>query len=70
MKNIEDFIEDPGNNDIPVNQVFTESMFDQLESRMNEAGWGNVRSYWESDFKNRKIVSEFMKVSEDNKIVL
>lgn len=70
MKNIENFIEEPGVNDVPVSQVFTESMFDQLESRMKEAGWGNVRSYWETDFKNRKIVSEFMKVRITRNVIL
>lgn len=64
MKKIEDFIEFPGDKDIPVKQVFTEQMFSELETRMNQAGWGNVRSYWENDYQNRKIVSQFMKDGE------
>lgn len=64
MKNIEEFIENPGAQDVPVKDVFTESMFTELETRMADAGWGQVRSYWESDYQNRKIISEFMKVSE------
>ncbi|KAL7478756.1 hypothetical protein ACHAW6_004512 [Cyclotella cf. meneghiniana] len=36
-------------------------MFGQLEKRMNAVGWDSVRSYWDGDFKNRKIVSGFMK---------
>lgn len=64
MKNIEDFIEEPGDKDVIVSEVFSESMFSELEKRMKEAGWGDVRSYWESDYKNRKIVSGFMKDGE------
>ncbi len=63
MENIEQFIESPGENDIPVNQVFTDDMFSELKARMTQAGWQDVSSYWEGDFRNRKIISEFMKVS-------
>lgn len=61
MQEIEQFIENPGDRDIPVNQVFTDEMFSALESRFDKIGWPNVRSYWENDFKNRKIVSGFLK---------
>jgi len=61
MEHIEKFIEYPGEKDIPVNQVFTDDMFSELKARMTEAGWQDVSSFWESDFKNRKIISEFMK---------
>ena len=61
MQEIEQFIENPGDRDIPVNQVFTDEMFTTLESRFDKIGWPNVRSYWENDFKNRKIVSGFLK---------
>jgi spermidine synthase len=63
MTDIESFLETPGERDVPVSAVFTEDMFGQLEKRMNAIGWGSVRSYWDGDFKNRKIVSGFMKVS-------
>jgi len=64
MQKIEQFIESPGADDIPVNKVFTEDMFSALESRMNAVGWPNVRSYWENDFQNRAIISGFMKDGE------
>jgi hypothetical protein len=48
--------------DVPVHQVFTEDMFVQLEQRMKTVGWKSVRPYWENDFKNRAIVSEFLRV--------
>ncbi len=62
MTDIEAFLENPGAQDVPVSQVFTEEMFAELEKRMDGVGWDNVRSYWDKDFKNRKIISDFMKV--------
>lgn len=62
MSDIEAFLENPGAQDVPVSQVFTEEMFTELEKRMDGVGWDNVRSYWNNDFKNRKIISDFMKV--------
>jgi hypothetical protein len=64
MTDIESFLENPGDQDVPVSQVFTEEMFTELEKRMDSVGWDNVRSYWDNDFKNRKIIKDFMKVSE------
>ena len=61
MINIENFLEKPGDKDVPVSKVFTEEMFASLEGQMDKVGWDSVRSYWESDFKKRKIVSGFMK---------
>jgi len=61
MTDIEAFLENPGKKDVAVSEVFTEDMFSELEKRMEEVGWDNVRSYWDDDFKNRKIVTEFMK---------
>ena len=62
MTDIEAFLESPGHKDVSVSAVFTEEMFSELEKRMVGVGWDNVRSYWDSDFKNRKIISGFMKV--------
>jgi hypothetical protein len=62
MINIEKFLEEPGDKDVPVKQVFTEAMFTKLESRLTGVGWPSVRNYWEKEFQDRKIVSEFMKV--------
>ncbi|VEU36070.1 unnamed protein product [Pseudo-nitzschia multistriata] len=61
MINIENFLQNPGENDVPVKDVFTEEMFTKLDSRLTGVGWTSVRPYWESDFQNRKIVSGFMK---------
>lgn len=62
MINIELFLETPGDKDVPVKEVFTEDMFSKLDARLTGVGWTSVRSYWESDFQNRKIVSGFLKV--------
>jgi len=61
MINIENFLENPGDKDVPVKEVFTEAMFSELDKRLTGVGWISVREYWESDFQNRKIVSGFMK---------
>jgi hypothetical protein len=66
MTEIEGFLEAPGDKDVPVSAVFTEEMFTELEKRMDGVGWDNVRPYWDKDFKNRKIISGFMKVSRKN----
>lgn len=66
MGNIERFLEETtAEEDVPVHQVFTDDMFSRLESKMTSvANWPSIRSFWENDFKNRKIVSEFMKDKE------
>eukprot|EP00956_Cyclotella_meneghiniana_P037539 scaffold140284_cov40-Cyclotella_meneghiniana.AAC.4 len=61
MSNIEDFLERPGEKDVAVSSVFTQDMFGRLQQRMNDVGWDSIQNYWDNDFKNRKIVSEFMK---------
>ena len=62
MIDIEKFLESPGDKDVKVNQVFTDEMFNKLDSRLTGVGWKSVRSYWESDFQHRQIISGFMKV--------
>jgi len=61
MVNVEKFIDTPGNLDVPVNDVFTQEMFERLDSRLVKLGWTSMRSFWENDFRSRKIVSQFLK---------
>ena len=61
MIDIEHFLEEPGERDVKVKQVFTQEMFNKLDSRLESIGWKSVRSYWEDDFQDRKIISGFMK---------
>ena len=70
MSDIEAFLEQPGEKDVPVSEVFTEEMFSELEKRMSGVGWESVRSYYESDFMKRKIVSGFMKVRGNRSLFL
>jgi hypothetical protein len=46
MINVEKFLEEPGDNDVAINEVFTEEMFSKLDARMTGVGWKSVRSYW------------------------
>jgi len=67
MVAVEKFLENPEANDVPVDQVFTEAMFEQLMGRvMKETDWPaadlqKVRKYWRTDYSQRKIVTEFLK---------
>jgi hypothetical protein len=61
MIRIESFLENPGDKDVLVPDVFTQAMFDALDKRMTGVGWTSVRSYWEGDYRNRKIVQGFLK---------
>ena len=63
MVNVEQFLENPKEKDVAVSEVFTEDMFTKLDGQLTKVGWTSVRPYWEKDFKDRKIVSQFMKVN-------
>eukprot|EP00977_Amphora_coffeiformis_P010943 scaffold2590_cov160-Amphora_coffeaeformis.AAC.14 len=61
MVDVEKFIDNPGKRDVLVSQVFTPAMFDTLDARLQSLGWTSMRTYWENEFKNRRIVSDFLK---------
>jgi len=64
MKDVSDFINNPGNKDVPVHEVFTQDMFDDLVKSMKEAGWtdiAEVENQWKTSIKDRKIISQIMK---------
>ena len=63
MSDVESFLESPGERDVNVSDVFPDDMFSKLDNRMLGCGWPSVRGYWEDDFRNRKIISGFMKDS-------
>lgn len=60
MVDVENFIENPGDKDVKVSEVFTPTMFDELDKRLTTVGWKSMRSYWDSDYSNRKIVTGFL----------
>ena len=64
MADVQTFISDPGERDVPVERVFTEAMFGELKASMTAAGWtgvDDVEARWNAEYKGRKIISEFMK---------
>ena len=67
MEKVADTIKKPSvEDDKPVSNVFSQDMFDELISSMNHSGISKndlqkVESRWNDDFKNRKIISEFIK---------
>jgi len=64
MEDVENFIENTGEADIPVSEVFTSEMFAALKEKMEKQGWEGldvVTRMWEEDYSKRKIVSEFLK---------
>ena len=65
MKKVSKFITEPGDKDVPVSQIFTSSMFDNLmENIKMHTSWTGLEEtklQWDDDFSKRKIISEFLK---------
>jgi hypothetical protein len=67
MSNVSRFIDSPGVFDTSVKSIFTEEMFAELEVSMTAANWtgvAEIRILWDTDYKERKIISEFIKDDE------
>jgi len=63
MSDVENFILSPGDKDVKVKEVFTNRMFEELMKHMKHVGWdglSQVRSRWEKDLSERRIISEFL----------
>jgi len=64
MVDVENFIVNPGKNDVQVKEVFTEATFQKLKALMEKQNWNHVdvvERMWKEDYQNRRIISEFMK---------
>jgi hypothetical protein len=64
MQAVEQFVENPGDGDVPVSAVFTPAMFAELKSLMLTEGWSGIdatEKYWCKNIRDRKIMSEFIK---------
>lgn len=64
MRGVEQFILEPGARDVPVGSVFSDAMFAELRERMDAEGWAGVpetEALWRSDFRERKIISGFLR---------
>ena len=69
MTSVSNLIESPGDFDAPVNTLFTDQMFEELAELMVAADWTGVnktRALWQSDYRNRKIISQFITDKELN----
>lgn len=64
MGHVSNFMRNPQHGDVPVHQVFTDKMYDELELQMQKAGWSGldaVREIWTNDYRGRNIISGFLK---------
>lgn len=63
MEGVERFIVDPGNEDVRIDELFTDVMFQRVLASMKEVeipGADKVVGMWES-YRSRKVVSEFLR---------
>merc|ERR1719424_1160379 len=64
MEGVQSFIDQPGERDVPVSEVFTPAMWAELKTLMTAQGWGGVEqteAMWLQSFGQRKIIAGFMK---------
>ena len=64
MADVQKFISAPGEADVRVSKVFTDSMWEELKAQMKGVGWAgvdDVDDLWQDDYRRRKIVSGFLK---------
>jgi len=64
MDHVQEFIDTPGDRDVPVGDVFTPQRWQELKALMQAEGWAGVEATeqrWLSDFKERKIITGFLK---------
>jgi len=67
MEGVQGFLDAPGELDVPIKEVFRESMAQELFALMEKEGWDGVaetKAQWESNFAPRKMVSGFMQDKE------
>mmetsp|Transcript_52479 Transcript_52479/g.122448 ORF Transcript_52479/g.122448 Transcript_52479/m.122448 type:complete len:612 (+) Transcript_52479:46-1881(+) len=67
MDQVEKFIDQPGEKDVPVAEVFSDSLFQELCGLMKAENWPGlekVEELWKSDLSQRKIISGVLKEKE------
>ena len=70
MASVERFLTNPDERDVRISTVFTEDMFNELESRMEARGWtglDKLRTRWSADFSGRRIIANFLQDRELSK---
>ena len=64
MSAVSGYIDSPGDFDVPVNEIFTDEMFEELAESMtavNITGVSETRILWKSEYRKRKTISQFLK---------
>ena len=66
MADVQNFIEEPGDADVLVGEVFSQAMFDELDALMTAQGWDAGESCRAAfaELSQRKIISGFLKDAE------
>lgn len=67
MADVQRFIKNPGEDDVAVSEIITDDKFADLKELMETYGWKDldaVESRWREEYRDRKIVSEFLKDKE------
>lgn len=70
MEAVEQFIKKPGDEDVRLDEVFTDAMLKQVMTKLKEAGVGELESaesLWNSHYRSRRVVSTFLKDAEIGK---
>lgn len=63
LDDVQKFITNPDQHDIPIKMVFTQDMWEDLRKAMHQIGWDGIdetNKMWETNFKNRRIVTQFL----------
>ena len=62
MSDVQEFVSNPGDRDVIVEEVFTDQMWEELSKKMKDVGWAGVDEVdkmWKDDFRSRKIMGDF-----------
>ena len=63
MSDVQEFVSNPGERDVIVEEVFSDQMWDALAKKMKSVGWQGVEEVdkmWNDDFRSRKIIDGFL----------
>mmetsp|Transcript_24087 Transcript_24087/g.37801 ORF Transcript_24087/g.37801 Transcript_24087/m.37801 type:complete len:473 (-) Transcript_24087:283-1701(-) len=67
MEAVQNFIDHPAERDIPIVEILTDEMFEELMQDLADCGFeglDKVRKYWSEQYKDRKLISGFLKDRE------
>lgn len=64
MTDVQRCLDSPGQHDVPLSQIFTPRMFEELTSELKALGIQNLESLkliWENELSGRKAITEYLK---------